>query len=76
MPPLLIQDLMHARDRLVDSSLGAETVGHDAVHRLGPDAFRLDQLVSPLTGCGRLAVVVGVAQELHDRCHTVRVVRV
>ena len=45
VPQLLAQDLLDARDRLVDRLLGADALGGDAVDRLGPDALVLDPVV-------------------------------
>jgi len=42
VPPLLAQDLLDPRDRLVDRLLGADAVGGDAMHSLSPDALPLN----------------------------------
>ena len=44
----LAQDLLDARDRVVDRLLGADALDCDAVDRLRPHAFAVDQAVSPV----------------------------
>src|SRR3954451_21584166 len=73
---LLAQELVDARDRLVDRPLGTETVDHDALDGLRPDLLAIDHAVSPLAGDDLIAVVTWPGQELHGRGHPVRVARV
>jgi hypothetical protein len=48
VPELFAQNLLDARDRLVDRLLGADALGDDAVDRLRPDCLLVDQLVPPM----------------------------
>src|SRR5687768_18417843 len=75
---LLAQDLLDARDRLVDCLLGAETISDDAMDRLRPDPLRNRPTVPPVAGDLRILVrvVARPGEELHGRGHSVRVPRV
>src|SRR4051794_37626869 len=73
---LLAQELLDARDRLVDRLIGGEAVDDDPVNRLRPNVLLVHQTVPPLARGDLVAVKVWSGQELHGRGHAVRVARV
>ena len=64
---LLAQDLLDARDRLVDRLLGADALGHDAVDRLAPRRSPARPGRAAIRQSRSVVVSVRPGQELHGR---------